>query len=77
MEQIQVNISQQEVDEFCLDFYDMPKESINVIREGIYEMIEMATEEPELSEDPQFMFELVRAFTMREALKQLNKLHDA
>jgi hypothetical protein len=77
MEQIQVNISQQQVDEFCSDFYDMPRETINIIREGIYEMIEMATDEPELAEDPEFMFELVRAFTMREALIQLNKLHDA
>ena len=76
-ERIQVNISQSAVDEFCLDFYDMPKDSIDIIREGIYEMIEMATEEPELTEDPQFMEELTRAFTMRQALIQLNKLYDA
>ena len=76
-EQIQVHISQVAVDEFCLDFYDMSKDSIDMIREGIYEMLEMATEEPELTDDPQFMEELVRAFTMRQALIQLNKLYDA
>lgn len=76
-ERIQVLINQSAVDEYCLDFYDMPKESIDIIREGIYEMIEMATEEPELAEDPQFMEELTRAFTMRQALIQLSKLYDA
>ena len=74
---IQVNINQMEVENYCLDFYQMDKNSIDIIREGIYEMIEMATEEPDLAEDPQFMEELTNAFTMREALIQLHKLHDA
>lgn len=74
---IQVNINQAEVENYCLDFYQMDKTSIDIIREGIYEMIEMAGEEPELAEDPQFMEELTNAFTMREALIQLHKLHDA
>jgi len=76
-ERIQVHINQSEVDEFCLDFYDMPKDSINTIRESIYETIETATEEPELTEHPLFMEDLTRAFTMRQALIQLNKLYDA
>jgi hypothetical protein len=76
-ERIQVHINQSEVDEFCLDFYDMSKDSIDIIREGIYEMIEMATEEPELIDHPLFMEDLTKAFTMRQALIQLNKLYDA
>lgn len=75
-QKIQVNISQSSVEEFCLEFYDMPRDSINIIREGIYEMLEMASEEPELADDPFFMEELTRAFTMRQALIQLNKLYD-
>jgi hypothetical protein len=76
-EQIQVNISQQEVDQLCLEYYDLPRNLLNMIREDIYELLEMATEEPELTEDPEFMSDLTRAFTMRQALVQLNKLHDA
>jgi ribosome recycling factor len=77
MEQIQVNISQIAVEEFALDFYKMEKSSIDHIREEIYDMIEMATDDPSLTEDPRFMEELTIAFTMREALKQIHRLHDA
>jgi hypothetical protein len=76
-EKIQVNISQQEVDQLCLDYYDLPRDLLNMIREDIYELLELATEEPELSEDPDFMVDLTQAFTARQALIQLNKLHDA
>lgn len=77
MEQIQVNISQVAVEEYAMDFYNMEKSSIDHIREDIYDMIEMATEDPTLIEDPRFMEELTIAFTMREALKQIHRLHDA
>jgi hypothetical protein len=77
MEQIQVNISQQEVDRLCLEYYDLPRDLLNSIREEIYDLLGLATEEPELSEDPEFMVDLTQAFTARQALIQLNKLHDA
>ena len=74
---IQVNISQIAVEEYCLSFYSLDKWNLDNIRDSIYDMIEMAADEPELSEDPQFMEELTMAFEMRQALLQLNKLHDA
>jgi hypothetical protein len=74
---IQVNVKESDIEEFCLDFYDMSKQNIDFIRDGMYEIIEMAQDEPDLTEDPDFMHELSRAFAMRHALLKLNKLYDA
>ena len=76
-EKIEVNISQVAVEEYCMDFYKMEKSSIDHIRESIYDMINLAADEPELADDESFIEELTQAFTMRQALIQLKRLYDA
>lgn len=74
---IQINISQIAVEEYCLSFYKMTKEDLDDIRNDIYDMIELAEEEPDLINEEGFMADITEAMTMRQALIQLNKLYDA
>ena len=74
---IEVNISQVAVEEYCLDFYNMGRDYIDHIRDDIYDTLTLAVDEPELADDESFMEELTQAFTMRQALIQLNRLYDA
>lgn len=65
------------VEEYCMSFYKMSKEDLDDIRDDIYDMIELAEEEPELVNEEGFMADITEAMTMRQALIQLNKLYDA
>ena len=73
---IQINISQIAVEEYCLSFYKLGKEDLDCIRDDIYDMIELVEEDPELVNEEGIMADITEAMTMRQALIQLNKLHD-
>ena len=74
---IQVQVNELDIEQFCLDFYNLPKENIDYIRDAIYDTINFAEDNPNLTCEPDFMAELSEAFAMRHALIRLNKLYDA
>jgi hypothetical protein len=69
------------VEKFFKDFDCLPgsgkTQEVNQLREVIYEVLDLVSEDPEVLEEPEYMVDFLRALAMKKALENHGIMYDA
>lgn len=69
------------INKFVSDFDALPgsgfREGVQQIREAIYEVVDIVSEDPEMLHEPEYHTDFIRALAMKQAMNNLGILYDA
>lgn len=69
------------IDKFTRDFDGLPGsgqyESVLMLRESVYNVLDVIEDDPELLEEPEYMDDFVRALAVKKALENNGIMYDS
>jgi hypothetical protein len=69
------------ISQFVSDFDGLPgsryREGVYEIRETIYEIVDLASEDPDILHEPEYHVDFIRALAMKQAMENLGIYYDS